>query len=357
MAADTLTPAPAPAPAPAGADAAAEAGTGHPAWMSSWWWAAIVMVVCVPLALALYGALIFVANDLGDLVAWLVLAVTVGVTVLFFAWQPKENRWYLPLTALVVIVLAPIYFLIVRSISDPTTSLTSSVLTPTWGDLRFDGFGKAWSRGNLDAAMVRTLIVTVLITASQVVTSTMAAYAFAFLDFPGKKVVFAFFMATLLLPLEVTLLPNLQTMRDLGWFNSYQGLVVPFAASAFGTFLIRQGFLGIPTEIRDSARLEGWGHMAFLWRFAVPLTRPVIASFTVISFLGAFNQYLWPRAVITDTENWATVQIALRGLTTSIQESHIPVSGAIITAVPIILLLALFQRQIVSGLTAGAVKG
>jgi sn-glycerol 3-phosphate transport system permease protein len=333
----------------------AEPGTGG--WMTSRWFAAVVMIVCVPLSLALYGALILVAAEPTDVASWVVLAVTIGVAVAFFAFQPRENRWYLPLTALAVIVLAPIYFLVVRSISDPTTSLTSSVLTPTWGDLRTDGFTKAWSRGDLDAAMVRTLIVTVLITALQVTTSVLAAYAFAFLDFPLKKVVFAFFMATLLLPLEVTLLPNLQTMRDLDWFNTYQGLVVPFGAAAFGTFLIRQGFLGIPSEMRDAARLEGWGHFSFLWKFAVPLTRPVIASFTVISFLGAFNQYLWPRAVITDTEKWSTVQLALRGLTTSIEESHIPTSGAIITAVPIVILLALFQRQIVSGLTAGAVKG
>lgn len=326
-------------------------------WVTSGWFSAVVMVVCVPLSLALYGAFIQVAADPGDVGAWLVMAVTIGVTVAFFSFQPRENRWYLVLTALAVVVLAPIYFLIVRSISDPTTSLTSSVLTPTWDKLRFDGFSKAWSRGDLDAAMVRTLIVTGLITVLQVSTSVLSAYAFAFLDFPLKKVVFALFMATLLLPVEVTLLPNLQTMRDLGWFNSYQGLVVPFAASAFGTFLIRQGFLGIPTEIRDAARLEGWGHFSFLWKFAVPLTRPVIASFTVISFLGAFNQYLWPRAVVTDTQKWSTVQLALRGLTTSIEESHIPVSGAIITAFPIIILLALFQRQIVSGLTAGAVKG
>jgi sn-glycerol 3-phosphate transport system permease protein len=339
------------------ADTVAAGGAGERGWTTSGWFSALVMVVCVPLSLALYGALIQVAADPGDVVAWVVLAVTVAVTVAFFSFQPRENRWYLALTALAVVVLAPIYFLVVRAISDPTTSLTESVLTPTWGDLRFDGFSKAWSRGDLDAAMLRTLIVTGLITVLQVSTSVLAAYAFAFLDFPLKKVVFAFFMATLLLPVEVTLLPNLQTMRDLGWFNSYQGLVVPFAASAFGTFLIRQGFLGIPTEIRDAARLEGWGHFSFLWRFAVPLTRPVIASFTVISFLGAFNQYLWPRAVVTDTASWSTVQLALRGLTTSIEESHIPVSGAIITAFPIIVLLALFQRQIVSGLTAGAVKG
>jgi sn-glycerol 3-phosphate transport system permease protein len=264
-------------------------------------------------------------------------------------------RWYVVLTVLSLLVLAPIYFLFVRAISDPSKAFTSSVLTPQ--GVRWDGFTEAWDRGNLGGALTRSLVVTVAITAAQVITSVLAAYAFAFLRFPLKRVVFAVFMATLLLPLEVTLLPNLQTMRDLGWFDSYQGLVVPFAASAFGTFLIRQGFLGIPDEIRDATRLEGWGHLQFLFRFAVPLTRPVIASFTVISFIGAFNQYLWPRAVITDTDSWGTIQIALRGLTSRIEQSNVPVAGAVIAAVPIVIVLVLFQRHIVRGLTAGAVKG
>jgi sn-glycerol 3-phosphate transport system permease protein len=263
--------------------------------------------------------------------------------------------WYVLLTLLSLLVLAPVYFLIVRAISDPSKAFTSSLLTPQ--GVRFDGFSEAWRRGNLGGALARSLVVTFGITALQVTTSVLAAYAFAFLRFPFKRLAFAVFMATLLLPLEVTLLPNLHTMRDLGWFDSYQGLIIPFAASAFGTFLIRQGFLGIPSEIRDAARLEGWSHLQFLWRFAVPLTRPVIASFTVISFMGAFNQYLWPRAITTDSDSWGTVQIALRGLTSRIEQSNVPVAGAVIAAVPIVIVLILFQRHIVRGLTAGAVKG
>lgn len=267
----------------------------------------------------------------------------------------RAAGWYVALSFLSLLVLAPIYFLFVRAISDPSKAFTSSVLTPQ--GVRWDGFTQAWERGNLGGALFRSLVVTVLITGLQVITSILAAYAFAFLRFPFKRLTFALFMATLLLPLEVTLLPNLQTMRSLGWFDSYQGLVVPFAAAAFGTFLIRQGFLGIPEEIRDATRLEGWGHLQFLFRFAVPLTRPVIASFTVISFIGAFNQYLWPRAVITDTQSWGTIQIALRSLTSRIEQSNVPVAGAVIAAVPIVIVLALFQRHIVRGLTAGAVKG
>ena len=218
-------------------------------------------------------------------------------------------------------------------------------------------WNRGWDQGDLGAAMGRSLTITVLITIAQVVTSILAAYAFAFLRFPAKTLVFAVFMGTLLLPLEVTLLANVQTIRELGWINSNAGLVLPFAATAFGTFLIRQGFRGVPPEIQDATRLDGYGHMAFLWRFAVPLTRPVIASFTVISALGAWNQYLWPQAVIDDSR-YQTAQIALKSIVgTEVANANVGVAAALVVAVPVVLLLVAFQRQIIRGLTAGAVKG
>jgi sn-glycerol 3-phosphate transport system permease protein len=205
--------------------------------------------------------------------------------------------------------------------------------------------------------MLRSLITTAIIVGGQVLTSVLAAYAFVFLRFPLKRIVFALFMATLMLPLEVTLIGNVETMRTLHWFNSFQGLTAPFLATAFGTFLIRQGMLGIPREIRDAARLDGYGHLAFLRRFAIPLIRPVLGSFVLISFLGAWNQYLWPRA-ITDKQSFDTVQIGIADLLSSRPESaNIAVAGALIAAAPIIVLLIFFQRHIVRGLTAGAVKG
>jgi sn-glycerol 3-phosphate transport system permease protein len=218
-------------------------------------------------------------------------------------------------------------------------------------------WNRGWDQGNLSSAMTRSFTITVLITVAQVVTSILAAYAFAFLRFPAKPLVFAFFVGTLLLPLEVTLLANVQTIRQLGWVNSNAGLVLPFAATAIGTFLIRQGFRGVPPEIHDATRLDGYGHMAFLWRFAVPLTRPVIASFTVISALGAWNQYLWPQAVIDD-ERYQTAQITLRSIVgTNVTNANVGIAAALVVALPVVLLLIAFQRQIIRGLTAGAVKG
>lgn len=215
---------------------------------------------------------------------------------------------------------------------------------------------KSWGAFDLGPAMGRSLVMAVLITVAQVTTAVMSAYAFVFLRFPFKRILFALFMATLLLPLEVTLVGNVATIRQLGWTDTYQALVLPFAAAALGTFLIRQGFRGLPPDIRDATRVDGYGHLAFMTRFAVPLTRPVIASFTVISALTAWNQYLWPRAVI-ETNSFNTLQIQLRlasaGQVANANES---IAAALVAAVPVAILLVAFQRQIIRGLTAGAVK-
>jgi sn-glycerol 3-phosphate transport system permease protein len=214
----------------------------------------------------------------------------------------------------------------------------------------------SWTQYHLADGMKRSLVMAVLITVLQVTTSIGAAYAFVFLRFPFKRLIFAVFMATLLLPLEVTLIGNIGTIRTLEWTNTYQALVLPFAAAALGTFLIRQGFRGLPSEIRDATRLDGYGHMYFLTRFAVPLTRPVVASFTVISALSAWNQYLWPRSVITQN-GFNTLQIQLRSVAAGqIPNANEAIAAALVAAVPVVIVLVMFQKQIIRGLTAGAVK-
>ena len=214
----------------------------------------------------------------------------------------------------------------------------------------------AWTRFDLGASMIRSLVMAVLITVLQVGSSILAAYAFVFLRFPFKRILFAVFMATLLLPLEVTLVGNLATIRQLEWTNTMQALVLPFGATALGTFLIRQGFRGLPPEIRDATRLDGYGHVSFLAKFAVPLTRPVVASFTVISALGAWNQYLWPRSVISEN-GFNTLQIQLRAAAAAeIVNANQAIAAALVAAVPVVVLLVVFQKQIIRGLTAGAVK-
>lgn len=268
----------------------------------------------------------------------------------------KQVGWYLTLTALSLIVLFPVWMILVRALSQPIAYLTAGQpprpVEPEW-----DVFSRAFRQGDLDRRLLTSAGMTIIIATAQVVTSVLAAYAFAFLRFPFRRLAFVGFMATLMLPIEVTLIANVETIRTLGWFNSFQGLTAPFLAAAFGTFLIRQGFLGIPDDLRDAAELDGYGHLGFLWHVAVPVTRPIIASFTVISFLSAWNQYLWPRSIIT-REAWDTIQIALpKFASENINQLNLGFAAAIIAALPILAILIFFQRHLIRGLTAGAVKG
>ena len=264
--------------------------------------------------------------------------------------------WYLTLTALAVVVLFPIYMLVLRALSSPLAYLREGqplyLVSPEW-----DVFARAWTDAGLARAMALSTAVTLLIVAAQLVTSVLAAYAFAFLEFPFKRLAFVLVIGTLLLPIEVTLVANVRFIRELGLIDSLPGLTLPFLATALGIFLIRQGFLGVPRELRDAATLDGYGHLAFMWKVAVPLARPMIGSFLVISFLSAWNQYVWPR-FSTVSGDWQTVQIALRTLTTDRPDQwNIAFAGAIVAALPLLVLLIVFQRQMIRGLTAGAVKG
>ena len=268
----------------------------------------------------------------------------------------KKIAWYVVLTILSVLVLFPVYMTLVRALSTPAVYVREGQPLYPVG-VQWGVFAKAFQQGDLGPKILVSAVVTVLIVSGQLVTSILAAYAFAFLQFPFRRVAFLVFMATLMLPIEVTLIPNVQTIRSFDWLDSYPGLVAPFMATAFGTFLIRQGFLGIPRDLLDASQLDGFGHLAFLRRVAIPVTRPVIASFAVIAFLGAWNQYTWPRAVIT-TSSMETIQIGLKSVASStVDQSNVGFAAAIIAALPVLALLILLQRQLIRGLTAGAVKG
>ena len=279
-------------------------------------------------------------------------------------FTPRQLGWYLVLTALSVVVLFPIYMTLVRALSNPTSILFRS-RAPLWiVEPQWDAFAVAFREGNLGRPLLISLFVTVVIIVAQTTTSVLAAYAFAFLEFPLKRLLFAITVATLLLPIEVTLITNVRTFQSFGWVGVNQSfggamgaLTLPFVATAFGIFLIRQGFMGIPRDLRDAALLDGYGNMGFLWHVAVPVTRPIIASFVLISSLTAYGQYVWPRNVTTRNA-YSTIQLALRSVTQQrLDQLNIPFAAAIVAAIPVVILLIIFQRQLVRGLTAGAVKG
>jgi sn-glycerol 3-phosphate transport system permease protein len=267
----------------------------------------------------------------------------------------KIGRYAL-LVLVAFLVLFPIYATLMQALkSGPNAIDHPKSLLPI--NFTLDTIRAAWRIGDLGRLLVNSLFVAVVVTIGVIVTSVLAAYAFAFLSFPGKGPTFVFFLATLLVPAELTIVVNQRTIDSLGWINSYQGLIVPLLATTFGTFLVRQVFLTVPKELREAAALDGVGHFRFLWEVAVPLCRPTLGALALFTFLGTWNQYLWPSTIITDDAH-RTIQIGLERLKTGdVDKFNLVTAGAVIAALPIFVVLIAFQRQLVRGLTAGAVKG
>jgi sn-glycerol 3-phosphate transport system permease protein len=267
----------------------------------------------------------------------------------------KVGRYTL-LIFVAFLVLFPIYATLMQALkSGPDAIDHPKSLLPV--DFTLDTLRTAWREGDLGRLMINSLIVAVLVTLGVIITSLLAAYAFAFLDFPGKGPTFVFFLATLLVPAELTVVVNQRTIDSLGWVNSYQGLIVPLLATTFGTFLVRQVFLTVPKDLREAAALDGVGHFRFLWEVATPLCRPTLGALALFTFLGTWNQYLWPQAIITDDAH-RTLQIGLERLKIGdIDKLNLLTAGTVIASLPIFVVLIAFQRQLVRGLTAGAVKG
>jgi sn-glycerol 3-phosphate transport system permease protein len=269
---------------------------------------------------------------------------------------PRLLGRYLMLAAVAVLVLFPIYVTVLFALKPGNRIFDyPRALLPV--DLTLHTLRDAWRTGHLGRYLVNSGIVSLAITAGQLATSVLAAYAFAFMRFPFKNLVFALFLATLLVPAEVTILANTDTIKSLGWIDSYPGLVVPFLATAFGTFLLRQVFRTVPKDLREAAALDGIGHFGFLREVAVPLARPTLGALALFSFLGAWNQYLWPQRITNDPD-YRTVTIGLRSLASANPDQlNLVTAGTVIAALPIVIVLIIFQRQLIRGLSAGAVKG
>ena len=262
---------------------------------------------------------------------------------------------YLLLVSASAAILFPVYVTFLNSLLPADELLRHPQLLPR--RLVATGYRDVWNDGQLRQYLVNSFVMASLITVGQLATSITSAYAFAFLRFPLRRVLFVIFLASLMVPFEVTLITNVETISELGWKNSYPGLVVPFLATALGTFLLRQAFLGVPRDLQDAAALDGYGHLRFLSRVVMPVARPTIAALAVFSFLLSWNQYLWP-LLITDDDRYRTVQIGLKQLVSqNIDDFNAVFAGTVLAALPIFVLLVVFQKQLVRGLTAGGVKG
>lgn len=224
--------------------------------------------------------------------------------------------------------------------------------------LGFENYAQALREAPLLRFMLNSFAQSVLIVIGQVATSVLAGYAFAKIAFPAKRLLFGVVIATLLVPGEVVIIPNFFTIDALGLLDTLPAIVLPFLASAFGIFLMRQFFMTVPADLLEAARLDGAGHLRFLLHIGVPLARPAIASLTALSFLGAWNAYFWPLLVLDSAANY-TVQIGLASFENDIEGTQWQVVAAATTLVllPTLVIFFLAQKHFVKGIGSGGVKG
>ncbi|MCL6454874.1 MAG: carbohydrate ABC transporter permease [Alicyclobacillus sp.] len=263
---------------------------------------------------------------------------------------------YVFLVVASLVVLFPILYSLLISLE--TSNNVATYPPQLWPHpFHFGSYVEAIQTAPLGRFLLNSFVMSAIIVCGQVVTSLLAAYAFVYLRFRGRNVLFYVFLATMMIPGEVTMIPNYMTVSSLGWLNTFAGLSVPFLANAFGIFLLRQYLMQLPYELFEAARIDGASQWRFLWSIVLPLARPIISTLVVYVFLQSWNQYLWP-LLTTNQTNMQTAQIGLSMLQN--QDSlawNLTMAGVVIISIPTLLLLFFAQKQLVKGLTAGAIKG
>ncbi|MDH3306968.1 MAG: carbohydrate ABC transporter permease [Acidimicrobiia bacterium] len=258
-----------------------------------------------------------------------------------------------------IIIAMPIviaFFMSFTPLKEIVGRANPEFLPDTW---TFENYRTAWSASPFGRYMVNSFVQTGIITVAQVILSVLAGYAFAMFEFRGKALLFSLVIGSLIIPFELTFIPNFLLISKVGLANTYGGLTIPFLASAFGVFMMRQFFLSLPRDLYDAAKIDGAGDFYYLWRVAVPLSKGAISAFTIFAFLGAWNQYLWP-LVITNDESMRTAQIGIRFFLANQERATnwgAIMAGAVIVMVPTLVVFIVAQRQLVKGIAMSGLKG
>lgn len=271
--------------------------------------------------------------------------------------RPVRAVQYVVLVGVAALFLGPLYWLVTTSLK-PADEIYQAPpeFWPT--TLTWENFELAGQAAPFDLFFLNSTLVTVVGTALKVMNAVLTAYAFVYLRFPFKNVLFLGVLGAMMVPGHVVLLPNYLTVASLGWINTYAGLIIPGIGSAFATFLMRQHFRTLPREVTDAASVDGAGHLRTLWQVVLPMSRPMLITVLVITAVEEWNQFVWP-LIVTNTVQMRTLPVGL--LLLKDQEGPTNwgtiMAGAALVLAPMLVIFFVAQRWIIGGITAGAVKG
>ncbi len=259
-----------------------------------------------------------------------------------------------------IIAAVPFLWMVSASLMTLSEATGRAILpkVPQWAN-----YIDAWKEANFSEYFVNSVIIAAITIAGQMVFSTLAAYAFAQMKFPGRDFLFTLILSTLMLPEAVTWVPNFITVTWLGrigpipWVNNWPALTVPFMASAFNIFLLRQFFMQIPRDLWDSAQIDGAGHLRYLVQIVLPISKAALMTVILFTFIGSWNSLAWPM-LVTNSPEWRPISV---GLSSFFDEAgaqvHLQMAGAVITIAPILVLYLTAQKQFTEGIATSGLKG
>ena len=266
---------------------------------------------------------------------------------------------YLLLSIWAIVVLFPFYWMVLTSIKSYGTYNSEHVpvfftLSPT-----AENYQNAFTAVPLGGYLLNTLIFSVLTTAAMVIVSTLAAYAFARLRFPGKNLVFGLFLSMMMIPTELVVITNFVTITNFELRNSFLGLILPSITSVFYIYLLKENFEQVPDELYRAAKVDGTSDLKYLWKVMVPICRPTLVTITILKLIECWNSYVWPR-LITDDPAYFLVSNGIQEIRENgFGRENIPAMMAtvVVISVPLILLFLAFRKKIMEGVSQGGTKG
>jgi len=269
---------------------------------------------------------------------------------------PTRIAVFVGLVALSMTFILPFLWQVAASLTtNADIDLVSRTLWPA--DARPGNYVEVFDRVPLAKYLFNSVLVAGWVTILQVLTSAMAAYAFARIEWPGRDVVFLLYLATMMIPGAVLMVPNFAIILGLDMYNTYRGLVIPAAFSAFGTFLLRQFMLTIPRSLDEAAVLDGAGFRTTFWQIVLPLSRPGLITLAIFAFIGNYSSFFWPLILVKD-ESLRTLPIGLLAFSDD-YGTDIPLlmAASLLAMLPLVVLFVCLQKYLVRGIVLGAVKG
>ena len=269
----------------------------------------------------------------------------------------RQGVGYALLVLVALLFLAPLIFMVATSLKQPSEVFTTP---PTlFGEsAQWSNYVEVFQYAPFARYLMNGLIVAVAGTALTLAVSALSGYAFSRLRWRGRGATFTVFLATMMLPQEVLIVPAFVLIRQIGWVNSWQALIIPWAFSALGAFLLRQFFLSIPRELEDAARVDGAGTVGTFFRIMLPLARPTLAVLAVFTFIAYWNSFLWPLVVVNDVSELGTIPLGLQQFFGQQgTQWHLIMAASVVSMLPTTILLIVLQRYLVRGIVTSGLGG